>query len=142
MTASCGTHWAWDVNSFFGKDPTALTVNNLSAKVNMENMAREVEYRFKTSGRMDAWTRMDLHSSNIKTTNRGGPSWRDVAYRETADAGSGDIINIEAATNINRDEAHRLIEGRPRDLVTVLFLKSVRGQDDHLGAYDELEDKR
>ena len=56
----------------FGRDPIALTVSNLSAKLNMENAAREAEYRFKTSGRMDAWTRMDLHSTTYKTTNRGG----------------------------------------------------------------------
>ena len=50
----------------FGRDPIPLTVNNSTAKVDMENLAR-----FKTSGRMDAWTRMDLHSKTYKTTNRG-----------------------------------------------------------------------
>ena len=45
---------------------------------------------------------MDLHSKTYKTTNKGGPTWGDVAYRVTADARSGDIINIEDATNINR----------------------------------------
>ena len=35
------------------------------------------------------------------------------------------------------NEEHRLVEGRPRDLVTVLLLKSVSGQDDHFGAYDQ-----
>ena len=50
---------------------------------------------------------MDLHNRNYKTTNRGGPSWRDVAYRVTADAWSADIINIEDAKNINRDEESR-----------------------------------
>ena len=60
----------------------------------------------------------------------------------TADARSGDIINIEAATNIRRDEEQRLVEGGPRDLVTVLLLKSVGGQDGHLGAYDKHGDKK
>ena len=99
----------------FGRDPIALTVNNLSAKLNMEKVAREVEHRFKTRGRKDAWTRMDLHSKTHKATNRRGPNWRDVACRVTADARSGDIINREEAMNINRDEEHRLIEGGPRD---------------------------
>ena len=63
---------------------------------------------------MDAWTRMDMHSKTYKTTHKGGLAWRDVAYRATADARSGDIINIEDATDINRDrdEEHRLVEGR------------------------------
>ena len=53
---------------------------------------------------------MVLHSKNYKTTNRGGPSWRDVAYRVTADARIGDISNMEDAMNIKRDEEHRLVE--------------------------------
>ena len=60
----------------------------------------------------------------------------------TADARSGDIVNIEEATRINRDEEDRLVEGRPRDLVTVLLLKCVSGQDEYLGAYDEQRDRR
>ena len=60
---------------------------------------------------------MDLHGNTYKTTNKGGPTWRNVALRVTANARSGDIINIEDATNINRDAEHRLVEGRPRDLV-------------------------
>ena len=119
----------------FGRDPIALTVNNLSAKLNMEKVAREVEHRFKTRGRKDAWTRMDLHSKTHKATNRRGPNWRDVAYRVTADARSGDIINREEAMNINRDEEHRLIEGRLRDLVT-------GSRDDHLSAHNKQEDRR
>ena len=67
---------------------------------------------------------MDLHSQTYKTTNTGGgPTWGDVAYRVTADARSGDIINIEDATNINHDTEHRLVEVGPRDLVTLLLLK-------------------
>ena len=86
---------------------------------------------------------MDLHSKkNYKTTKRGGRSWRDVACRVTDDAWSGDIINMEDAMNTNRDEEHKLVEGGPRDLVSVLLLKSVNGQDYHLGAYDAQEDKR
>ena len=63
----------------FRRDPIAFTVNNMEKS------------SFKTSGKMDAWTRMDLHSKTYKTT---------------ADAGSGEIINIEEAMNINRDEGH------------------------------------
>ena len=40
----------------FGRDPIAFTINNLSAKLDMENVAREVDHRFKASGRMNAWT--------------------------------------------------------------------------------------
>ena len=123
--------------------PIAFTVNNLSANVIMEKVAREVENRFKASERMDAWTRMDFHIKTCKTTNKErGATWRDVAYRVTADARSGDTINIEDATNINRDAEHRLVEGRPRDLVTVLLLKRVSVQDDHFGAYDEQRERR
>ena len=85
---------------------------------------------------------MDLHSKTYMTTNRGGPSWRDVAYRVTFDAGSGNIFNMEDAMNINRDEEHGLVEGGSRDLVTVLLLKSVSGRDDHLSAHNKHGDKR
>ena len=114
----------------FRRDPLALTVNNLSATLSMKKLPMEVERRFGTRRRMDAWTRTDMHSRTYKTTNKGRPTWRDVAYRVTADARSGDIINIEDATNINRDEEHRPVEWGPRDLVTVLLLKCVSGQDD------------
>ena len=40
---------------------------------------------------------------------------------------------------INRGMGNRLVEGGPRDLVTVLLLKSVSGQDDHLGEHDNQE---
>ena len=126
----------------FGRDPIAFTVNNFGAHVIMGKEASEVENGFKASGRMDAWTRMDLHSKTYKTTNKGGPTCKDVAYRVTADARSGYIINIEDATNSRRDEEHRLVEGRPRDLVTVLLLKSIGVQDDHLGACDKQGNKR
>ena len=102
----------------------------------------EVEKRFGTEGRMDAWTRLDMHSKTCKTTNKGGPTWRNVAYRVTADARSGNIINIEDSANINRDEEHRPVEGRPRDLVIVLLLKCVSGPCDHLGANDGEEEKK
>ena len=74
----------------------------------------EMESPFKTKGRTN-------DSKTYKTTNKGGPTWRDVAYRVTAGARSGYIINIADATNINCDEEHRLDEGRPRDLVIVLI---------------------
>ena len=95
----------------FGRDPIAFTVHNSSEKVRIEKLAMEIESLFKTKGRMDAWTRMDLHSKTCKTTHRRGPTWRDVAYRVTADARSGDIINVVETVSINRDEEHRLVEG-------------------------------
>ena len=62
---------------------------------------------------------MDLHSKTYKTTNKGRPTRRVVAYRVrvTADARSGDIINREDATNVNREEEHRRVEGGPHGLV-------------------------
>ena len=81
-----------------GKGPLALTVYSLSATLSMVKVAMEVEKRFGTIGRMDAWTRMDMHSKTYKTPNKGGPTWRDVAHRATADAKSGKIINIERNT--------------------------------------------
>ena len=55
---------------------------------------------------------------------------------------SGNIINIEDAMNINRDEEDRLVAGWPRDLVTVLLHKSVCGRDDHLSAHNKHGDRR
>ena len=66
---------------------------------------------------------MDLHSKTCKTTNKVGPTWGDVVYSVTADARSGDTINITDATNINRDTEHRLVEGGPCDLVTLVAKK-------------------
>ena len=60
----------------------------------------------------------------------------------TADARSGDIINIENATNINRDMENRLVEGGPRGLVAVLLLKKVSGRHGHFGTHDSRGDKR
>ena len=60
----------------------------------------------------------------------------------TADVRSGDIIDIEDATIINREMEHRLFQGGPRDLVTVLLLKSVSGQDDHFDEHENQEEKR
>ena len=99
------------VGFMFGRDPIALTVNNLSAKVSMENLAMGMESRFNTEGRMDAWTRLDLHSKTYKTTNKDGPTWKNVAYRVIADGRSGDLTRIEDATNVNRDEEHILGQG-------------------------------
>ena len=65
----------------------------------------------------------------------------ETLHRVTTDARSRDTISIEDATNIDRDEEHILVEERPRDLVTVLLLKSVSVQDDHLVAYDKQGDK-
>ena len=50
----------------FGRDPIAFTVNNLNAKVNTDNLAQEVECRFKTSGRMGAQTRMHFTQHNLQ----------------------------------------------------------------------------
>ena len=70
---------------------------------------------------------MDVHSKNLQDQQE-RTDLKHVAYTVTADARSGDIINMEGATNINRDAEHRLVEGGPRDLVTVLWLRSVSGQ--------------
>ena len=110
--------------------------------MSMETVALEVENWFKANGRMDAWTRTDLHSKAYNIINKGGATWKNVAYRVTADSRSGDIINIEGATITRRDEEHRLVEWEPRDLVTVLLLKRVSVQDDPLGAYDKQRNKR
>ena len=68
----------------FGRDPLAFTVNNLSATLSMETEATEMERQFGTKGRMDGWTRKDLHSKAYQTTNKGGPTWKDVVYRVRA----------------------------------------------------------
>ena len=67
----------------FWREPIASAVNTLSAKVRKEILAMEMESLFKTKRRMDAWTRMDLHSKTYKTRNKGRPTRRVVAYRVT-----------------------------------------------------------
>ena len=97
-----------------------FAVNNLSATLSMKKLAMEMERRFwDQRENRRVWTRTGAHSKTCKTTQK-GLAWKDVAYRVTADARSGDIINIEDAANNNRDEKHRPIEGGPRDLVTVV----------------------
>ena len=60
----------------FRRDPIAFSVNNLRAKVGMEKSAfgSGEQFEFKPSGRMDAWTRKDLHSKTFKTKNKVGPT--------------------------------------------------------------------
>ena len=58
----------------FGRDSLAFTVNNLSPTLSIKKLAMEMERRFGTKGRVDAWTRMDLHSKTYQTTNKGGPT--------------------------------------------------------------------
>ena len=111
-----------DVSSCLGEIQSHSLSTILCAKVSMEKLAMDMESEFKTKGRMDAWTRMDLHSETYKTTNRERPTWRDVANIVNPSARSGDITNIEDATNINRDTEHRLVEGGLCDLVTALLL--------------------
>ena len=50
----------------FGRNSIYFTVNNLSAKVIMGKLV--LESRFKTGGRMDAWTRKDLHTKLYDVT--------------------------------------------------------------------------
>ena len=80
----------------------------------------------------------ELHYHKVN----GSDDSADVADRVIAEARSGDIINIEDATNINGDEEHRLVERRLCDVVIVLLLESVSVHDDHFGAYDKQGDKK
>ena len=92
-----------------------------------------------TNRRVDT---LGLAQQNLQDHNSKGATWKKVAHRGTADSRSGDIINIEGATVIRRDEEHRLVEWEPRALVTVMLLKRVSVQDDHLVAYDKQRNKR
>ena len=89
----------------FGRDPIALTVRNLNAKVNMENFAQEVEYRSKTSGRMDAWTRMDLRRDHVDEFEGAMSSVKREApiefWKETEEA---------VPENLGRSRENRLAE--------------------------------
>ena len=84
-------------------DPLAFTVNSISARVSMEKLAQDVVIRVNTIGRIDAWKRTNLNNKTFTTTNKGRPTWENVAHKVTADARSGNITNIDDATNINRD---------------------------------------
>ena len=124
--------------AMFGRDPIAFTVNNPSATVSMQKLALGAGEHFQDkwkNARVDTnglTCTAELTRPRTKEDRLGG----DVAYRVTADARNGDIINIEDATNINLDTEFRLVEGRPRDVVAVLLPKSVSGRDDDLGAQD------
>ena len=83
----------------------------------------------RQSGRLDALTRVDLHSKNLQDHKQ-----ERTDLRVTGDAWNGDIINI--VHDINRDEEHSLVEGELRDVVTLL-LKSVSGRDDHFSTYNK-----
>ena len=49
-----------------------------------------------------AWTRTDMSSRTRRTTTKGGPVWSDVVARVTADAVSGEILDLELARDITR----------------------------------------
>ena len=61
MTASYDTLNPWDASFMFERDPFAFAVNNFSATLSMKKLAMKMERRFGTKGRMDAWTRVDMH---------------------------------------------------------------------------------
>ena len=83
----------WEVSFRFGRDPFALTVNNMSARVNMEKCAQGDGTKFKTMG---GWTRghdTDLNRRTYDITNKVKTVRENVAYRVSADALSGTIIS-------------------------------------------------
>ena len=97
----------WDGSSCLRQIHSALTVNNLSAQVSVENLALEVENRFKRSGKNG---RVD--TNGFTTTKLTRPRTREdrlgetVACRVTADARSG------RHQHRRRDEHEpRLVEG-------------------------------
>ena len=126
----------------FGKDPMTLTVGILCANVSMEKLALQVHDKFKTRGTVDTWTRLDLHTKNLQENKQERTDLGNVAYRVTADARSGDVIDVEDVMTVNREVEYRLVYGGFCDLVTVLLLKSVSGQDDHLDEHDHQEEER
>ena len=69
MTASKDTE-SMGNEFMFARDPLAFTVNNSRATLSLKKLAMEMERRFGTKRRMDAWTRMDLHRKTFKTTER------------------------------------------------------------------------
>ena len=126
----------------FGRDPHAFTVNNLSATLSMKKLAMEPERWFGAKGRMDAWTRMDLHSKTVKTKKTREDRLGKTLHTEsmlTQGAETSSTSKTRRTSDV--DEEHRLVERGPYDLVTVLLLKSVGGQDGHFGAYDKHGDK-
>ena len=54
---------------------------------------------------------------------KGGPVWSDVVARVTADAASGEILDSELARDITRSLEHIPLEGRPRDIQTILIFE-------------------
>ena len=68
---------------------------------------RNLHWKWRASSRQkEGWTRGREWTCTAKLTRPrkgGGPTWRDVAYRVTADVRCGEIISIQDATMINRD---------------------------------------
>ena len=96
----------------------------------MERFAREVSRKFGIAGQMDARVGTDFISRTCTTTVRSGQTWEEVAYRATADARSGYVINMEETANMQRHMAHRLESG-PRILMVILLFTNGRRQNEH-----------
>ena len=93
---------------------------------------------------VEQWTRGEDWTSTAKPARQqtGEDRLGETLQQSDCYVRSGDIIDIEDATNITREMEHRLFQFRPRDLVTVLPLKGVSGRDDHFDEHENQEEKR
>ena len=106
------------------KDAEALStrkLNILGAESIDENVMDEVNNKYGIKGEMYAWTQRDLSSSTLKTSMKGGPKWNDVLYRITLDTETNQVMCVEDARALQREDQHRRIPGEPRDLKTILL---------------------
>ena len=75
----------------------------------------------KLGGDVKIWARTDLVTRCFKTSNRSGPSWKDVKGRVTTELRTGKVIDVEDGQSITRSRAHRQID-RQRTMDTQTFL--------------------
>ena len=55
---------------------------------------------------------------------KGGPAWSDLVARVTADAVNGEVLDSELARDTTRSLEHTPLEGRSRDIHTILVFEA------------------
>ena len=104
-----------------------ISVHYVGARPNGVNLPRILQEMGLAGDRnLAAWTPTDVSSRTRRKTMKGGPVWSDVVARVTADAVSGEILDSELARDTMRSLEHTPLEGRPRDIQTILVFEASR----------------
>ena len=95
-------------------------VNYIGSKPIGAEVQDAIDALVKDHGDLNAWTRVDLQTSTMRTTMKRGPDWKSVKFRITSDADSGKVLQIEESKDITRSLEHAPMSGGPRNLQTTL----------------------